>query len=291
MSTVHLAYLNGVIAPLAETRVSVLDRGFLFGDGVYEMVPVYSKKAFRLDEHLNRLDASLAALRLPNPLVRDAWRRVALELIATHHWPDQSLYCQVTRGAASLGAASRDQLFPVPIAPTVFMTVLPLRMASAETKARGVCAISITDQRWGRCDVKSLNLLANVLGRQEADDAGCAEAIQFDNGWLTEGTASTIFVIRDGVLRVPPPSPKMLPGITCDVVLELAAANAIPFERRALSEAEVRGADELWMASSTREVLAIVALDGQPVGAGVPGPLALQMDALYQRYKNQVMRA
>jgi D-alanine transaminase len=291
MSPVHLAYLNGHIGPLAEARVSVMDRGFLFGDGVYEMVPVYSKKAFRLDEHLNRLDASLAAVRLPNPLAREAWQRIAQELIAAHDWPDQSLYCQVTRGVASLGAASRDQLFPVPIVPTVLMTVLPLVVASAETKARGVRAISIHDQRWARCDVKSLNLLANVLGRQAADDAGCAEAIQFDHGWLTEGTASTIFVVRDGVLCVPPPSPKILPGITCDVVLELAAANGIACERRALTEAEVRSADEVWMASSTREVLAVVDLDGQAIGAGVPGPMALQMDALYQRYKNQVMRA
>ena len=286
MNPPHFAWLNGVITPLAEARVSVLDRGFLFGDGVYEMVPVYSKKPFRLDDHLNRLEASLTAVRLPYPLTRAAWRDAIADLIARHEWQDQSVYLQITRGVAT-----RDHVFPVPTVPTVFMTVLPLTMASAADKARGVCAISVPDQRWGRCDVKSLNLLANVLARQQADDAGCVEAVQFDNGWLTEGTASTIVVVRDGGLIVPPASPKLLPGVTCEVVLELAAAHGIPFARRPVDEAGVRTADELWMASSTREIMPIVRLDGAPVGAGVPGPLAVRMDALYQRYKDEVMRA
>lgn len=286
MDAAHFAYLNGVVGPLAEAKISVMDRGFLFGDGIYEMLPVYSKKLFRPDSHLARLEHSLAAVRLPNPLSRVQWRAAMEDLVARHPWPDQSIYLQVTRGVET-----RDQVFPDPVIPTVFMTTLPLVVASAEEKARGVCAISVPDERWARCDVKSLNLLANVLARQAADDVGCLEAIQFAGGWLTEGSASTILVVKDGTILVPPESHRLLPGITCEVVLELAAANHISHERRPVSEAEVRGADELWTASSTREVLAIVSLDGRPVGTGRPGPLAARMDALYQRYKQEVMRA
>jgi len=282
----HCAYLNGTIAPLAETRVSVLDRGFLFGDGIYEMLPVYSKRPFRVESHLDRLEHSLAEMRLPNPLSREQWRAEILRIVDLHPWTDQSVYIQITRGIEL-----RDQVFPDPIVPTVFITTLPLVVATAADKAAGVCAVSVADERWARCDVKSLNLLPNVLARQQAHDAGCLEAIQFDGDWLTEGAASTILVVRDGVVLVPPPSHKLLPGITCEVVLELAEANGIPFERRPVSRAEVLAADELWTASSTREVMAIVTLDGMPVGKGEPGPLAARMDALYQRYKDEVMRA
>jgi D-alanine transaminase len=163
--------------------------------------------------------------------------------------------------------------------------------ASAELKAAGVCAVSAVDNRWLRCNIKAISLLANVLLRQQAVDAECAEAVMLRDGFLTEGAASNIFVVKDGVLLAPPPSNLMLTGITYDVVLELAAANGIPHELRAISEAEVRNADELWMTSSTREIMPIVQLDGAPVGAGVPGPLAQRMDALYQTYKQQVMRA
>jgi D-alanine transaminase len=279
-------YLNGQFLPLTEAKISVFDRGFVFGDGVYELVPVYSKKPFRLDAHLRRLQASLDGIRLASPHAMDVWRDLILRLIDLQGFADQSLYIQVTRGVAP-----RDHAFPQGVAPTVFMFAQPLVTATAEQKAAGVCAVTAPDNRWLRCDIKAISLLANILLRQQAVDAGCAETVMLRDGFLTEGAASNIFVVKDGVLRAPPPSHLMLTGITYDVVLELAAAHGIPHEVRAIGEAEVRAADELWMTSSTKEVMAIVKLDGAAVGAGVPGPLAQRMDALYQAFKHQVMRA
>jgi len=279
-------YLNGQFLPLADAKISVLDRGFVFGDGVYELVPVYSKKPFRLDEHLRRLQGILDGIRLANPHDMVGWRDLILKLIALQDFADQSLYIQVTRGVAP-----RDHAFPKGVPPTVFMFAQPLVTATPEQKAAGVCAVTATDNRWLRCNIKAISLLANILLRQQAVDAGCAETVMLRDGFLTEGAASNIFVVKDGVLRAPPPSNLMLTGITYDVVLELAAAHGIPHEVRAISEAEVRSADELWMTSSTREIMPIVKLDGVPVGAGVPGPLAQRMDGLYQTFKQQVMRA
>jgi D-alanine transaminase len=280
------AYLNGRFLPLAEAKISALDRGFVFGDGVYEVVPVYSKKPFRLDEHLRRLQASLDGIRLANPHGIAEWRELILQLVALQDFADQSLYIQVTRGVAP-----RDHAFPKDAPPTVFIFAQPLVTATPAQKAAGVCAVTAADNRWLRCNIKAISLLANILLRQQAVDADCAETVMLRDGFLTEGAASNIFVVKDGVLLAPPPSNLMLTGITYDVVLELAAAHGIPHEVRAISEAEVRGADELWMTSSTKEIMAIVKLDGAPVGAGVPGLLAQRMDGLYQSYKQQVMRA
>ena len=278
-------YLNGEFLPLAEARIPVLDRGFIFGDGVYEVIPVYSGKPFRLDAHLLRLQASLDGIRLANPHGAESWRTLIAKLIAAQAYDDQSLYVQVTRGVAP-----RDHAFPKGVAPTVFMMANPLVTPSQTLKASGVCAITASDNRWLRCDIKAVSLLPNVLLRQQAVDAGCAETILLRDGFLTEGAASNIFVMKDGVLLAPPKSNFMLPGITYDVVLELAATHGIAHEVRAIPEAEVRSADELWMTSSTREVLAITQLNGQPVGDGRPGPAAQRMDAFYQQYKKQVMR-
>ena len=280
------AYLNGEFLPLADAKIPVLDRGFVFGDGVYEVVPVYSKKPFRLDEHLRRLQASLDGIRLANPHDLAGWRERILHLIALQDFADQSLYIQVTRGVAP-----RDHAFPRDVAPTVFMFAQPLVTATPEQKAAGVCAVTAVDNRWLSCNIKAISLLANILLRQQAVDAGCAETVMLRDGYLTEGAASNIFVVKDGVLLAPPPSNLMLTGITYDVVLELAAAHGMPHQVRAITEAELRAADELWMTSSTKEVMAIVTLDGAPVGAGVPGPLAQRMDGLYQTFKQQVMRA
>jgi len=280
------AYLNGEFLPLADAKISVLDRGFVFGDGVYELVPVYSGKPFRLDEHLRRLQGSLDGIRLVNPYSAAEWRERILQLIALQDFADQSVYIQVTRGVAP-----RDHAFPKGVAPTVFMFAQPLVTATPEQKAAGVCAVSAVDNRWLRCNIKAISLLANILLRQQAVDADCAETVMLRDGFLTEGAASNIFVVKDGVLCAPPPSSLMLTGITYDVVLELAAAHGIPHEVRAIAEAEVRSADELWMTSSTKEIMAIVKLDGVPVGAGVPGPLAIRMDALYQTFKREVMRS
>ncbi|OJY56317.1 D-amino acid aminotransferase [Thiobacillus sp. 0-1251] len=284
-------YLNGQFLPLAEAKVSVLDRGFVFGDGVYELVPVYSGKPFRLDAHLRRLQFSLDGIRLANPHSVGEWRERILQLIAQQDFADQSVYIQVTRGTPAEGQPLRDHAFPSNVSPTVFMFAQPLVTATSAQKAAGVCAVSAVDNRWLRCNIKAISLLANLLLRQQAVDADCAETVMLRDGFLTEGAASNIFVVKDDVLRAPPPSSLMLTGITYDVVLELAAAHDIPHEVRAITEAEVRGADELWMTSSTKEIMAIVALDGVPVGAGVPGPLARRMDALYQTFKQQVMRS
>jgi D-alanine transaminase len=279
-------YLNGQFMPLAEAKVPVLDRGFVFGDGVYELVPVYSRKPFRLDEHLRRLQGSLDGIRLANPHGMAVWRELIVRLIELQDFADQSVYIQITRGVAP-----RDHAFPSGVAPTVFMFAQPLLTASAEQKAVGVCAVSAVDNRWQRCDIKAISLLANILLRQQAVDAGCAETVLLRDGFLSEGAASNVFVVKQGVLLAPPPSHLMLTGITYHVVLELADAHGIPTELRAISEAELRAADELWMTSSTKEIMPIVTLDGILVGAGEPGPLARQMDALYQTFKQQVMRA
>ena len=279
------AYLNGQFLPLADAKIPVLDRGFVFGDGVYELVPVYSKKPFRLDEHLRRLQGSLDGIRLANPNGMAEWRERILKLIALQDFSDQSLYIQVTRGVAP-----RDHAFPKDVPPTVFMFSQPLVTSTSEQKEAGVCAVTAVDNRWLRCNIKAISLLANILLRQQAIDVECAETIMLRDGFLTEGAASNIFVVKDGVLMTPPPSSLMLTGVTYDVVLELAAAHGIPHEIRPISEAEVRAADELWMTSSTKEIMAIVKLDGNPVGTGVPGPLAQRMDGLYQTFKQQVMR-
>jgi D-alanine transaminase len=280
------AYLNGDYLPLGDAKISVLDRGFVFGDGVYELVPVYSMKPFRLEAHLRRLQGSLDGIRLANPHDATGWRERILKLIELQDFADQSLYIQVTRGVAP-----RDHAFPKDTPPTVFMFAQPLVTATPAQKAAGVCAVTAIDNRWLRCNIKAISLLANILLRQQAVDADCAETIMLRDGFLTEGAASNIFIVKDGVLLAPPPSHLMLTGITYDVVRELAVANGMPHAVRAISEAELRAADEVWMTSSTKEVMPIVRLDGAQVGAGVPGPLARQMDALYQTFKQAVMRA
>lgn len=282
-----LAYLNGSFLPLGEARVSPLDRGFLFGDGVYEVIPVYSRRPFRLDEHLRRLANSLAAIRLANPLSLADWRAVVGRLVAEADHDDQSIYLQVTRGPM----AERNHAFPATVTPTVFGLVEPLHTPPAALREQGIAAISAADIRWLRCDIKATALLANCLLRQLAVDAGCAETILFRDGILSEGAASSIFVVRDGTLLAPQKNHLMLPGITYDIVLELAAAQALPTEVRDIADAEVRAADELWLASSTKEVLPIVTLDGRKVGAGgTPGPLYQRMYGWYQDFKREVMR-
>lgn len=283
-------YLNGRFLPLAEAHISPLDRGFLFGDGVYEVIPVYSRRPFRIEEHLRRLQSSLDGIRLANPYSLGEWQRLIGEMIRLSDWDDQGVYLQVTRGAAT-AMPLRDHPFPQPEPePTVFMLPGPLVTPSAAVLTAGATAVTRADNRWLRCDLKTTALLANVLLRQEAVDAGCTETLLLRDGYLSEGSASNIFIVKDGLLLAPPKSNLMLPGVTYDVVLELAAANGVPSEVRPITEAELRAADEVWMTSSTKEVLAITMLDGQPVGTGRPGPLAQRMHALYQQFKNEVMR-
>ena len=283
-------YLNGRFVPLGEACVSPMDRGFLFGDGVYEVIPVYSRRAFRLEEHLARLERSLAAISLANPHRFDEWRDIVGALIAQGEWDDQSVYLQVTRGPMAV----RNHAFPAQAMPTVFGLVEPLVTPPPEQVARGVKAVSAADFRWLRCHVKATSLLANCLLRQMAVSAGCTETVLFRDGVLTEGAASNIFAVKDGVLLAPQKNHLMLCGITYDVVLELAARHGLPVEVRDILEDEVRAADELWLTSSTKEVLAIVELDGRKVGcgdtAGRPGPAFEMMYGWYQDFKRTVMR-
>jgi D-alanine transaminase len=280
-------YLNGSYMPIEEARVPVLDRGFIFGDGVYEVIPVYSRHAFRLAEHLKRLQHSLDGIKLPNPHSVSEWTDILSEIIKRNAPEDQYLYLHITRGVAK-----RDHAFPKPpVPPTVFVLSNPLTTPPAEQLQSGISCITVVDNRWLRCDIKTIALLPNVLLRQAAVEAGCAEAILIrDDAFLTEGAASNIFVVKNGKLLAPPKDNLMLPGITYDVILELAAANGIPHEVRRITKAEVFGADELLLSSSTKEVLAITRLDGKLVGNGKPGAMFDRLLALYQAFKRDVMR-
>jgi D-alanine transaminase len=281
-----MVFLNGKLVPIDEARVSVLDRGFIFGDGVYELVPVYSRVAFRLDQHLARLERSLAEARIRNPHSRAQWRKFIYQLIDAQAFDDQGVYFQVTRGVAK-----RDHAFPKNAEPTVFMMSNPLVNPPQPQVEAGAAAVSAQDNRWLRCDIKSISLIGNVLLRQLSAEADAAETILFRDGRLTEASASNVFIVARGVILSPPKSGLILPGITYDVVAELARANDMPLEFRDVTEAEVRAADEIWVTSSSKEVLAIVSLDCRKVGAGRPGPVFRRMYALYQEFKRKVMRA
>jgi len=281
-------YLNGQFMPIEEARIPVLDRGFIFGDGVYEVIPVYSRHAFRLTEHLKRLQHSLDGIRLQNPHSDGEWTNLVNELIARNAGEDQYLYLHITRGVAK-----RDHAFPKPpVSPTIFMMSSPLPTPPTELLQSGIACVTAPDNRWLRCDIKSIALLPNVLLRQVAVDAGCTETILIrDNSFMTEGAASNIFVVKNGTLLAPPKDNLMLPGITYDVVLELAATNGIPHEVRKVAVAEVFDADELLLTSSTKEILAVTTLDGKPVGNGKPGTMFARLHKLYQVFKRDVMRA
>lgn len=281
-----MIYLNGQWVSLDEARIPVLDRGFLFGDGVYELIPVYARKAFRMEEHLRRLQHSLDGIRLQNPHSLAEWIQLIEQLIASQTYDNQSIYMQVTRGVAP-----RDHAFPKGVAPTVLLMANPLYDPSREQIENGVSAITGKDIRWGRCDLKTLNLLPNVLGRQAAVEQGCVETVMFRDGILTEGAASNIFVVKRDAILAPVKDHRMLPGITYDVVLELAAENGMTSRVGDIAEAEVRAADELWLTSSSREVQAIVTLDGKAVGTGRPGPVYRRMYALYQEFKRALTKA
>ena len=281
-----MVFLNGKFMPLEQARVPVLERGFIFGDGVYELVPVYSRIPFRMDEHLARLERSLAAVRIRNPYSRAEWRDIILQLVAKQPFEDQGVYFQVTRGVAK-----RDHAFPKDAAPTVFLMSNPLVTPPQELVEHGAAAVTAVDDRWLHCDIKSISLIGNCLLRQVSADAGAVETILFRDGKLTEASASNVFVVRGGVILSPPKSNLILPGITFDVVAELAQGAGLPLEFRAVAEAEVRGADEVWVTSSSKEVLAIVSLDGKAVGDGRPGPVFRRMHGLYQEFKQKVMRA
>lgn len=272
------AYLNGEFLPLAETQVSVLDRGFLFGDGVYELIPVYDGRLFRLEQHVGRLESSLSAIRIDNPHSREEWGQLLAELVQRNGGGDQKVYVQVTRGAAK----KRRHEFPEGAVPTVFVMT---RVVDGEPEPVPAKAVTREDHRWGRCDIKAITLLANVLYRQEAFEAGCQETILTRDGFVTEGAVSNVFVVRDDYIVTPPKGRNILPGITRDLVVELATDSSLPCVEAAISEGELREANEIWITASTIEVIPVVELDGRVVGNGRPGPVWNKMRSLFQAYR------
>lgn len=273
--------LNGKFMPLADAQVSPLDRGFLFGDGVYEVIPVYAGKLFRLPAHLHRLQYSLDSIRLANPHDDAAWQHLLQELVDKNGGGQQAVYLQVTRGADQ----GRDHAFPVGIPATVFAMSSPMAGLPESLKENGGKVITLTDIRWRRCDIKSVALLGNVLLRQTATDQECDEAILIQDGYATEGTASSLFIVHGGIIMTPPKSAELLPSITRDVIVELAAQHGLSLREERIPEAELHAAEEVWLASSTREVYAITELDGRRIGNGKPGPHWRRMYDAFQESK------
>jgi D-alanine transaminase len=275
-----VCYLNGEYLPLGEARVSPFDRAFLFGDAVYEVVPVYAGRPFRLREHLDRLARSLAGIRMEPPLTHAGWGGILKTLIERNGGGDQYVYFQVTRGAE----LTRNHAWPAGLVPTVFAFASTLEPVSAALLEQGVAAITAQDSRWARCDIKSTALLANVLLKKLAIDADAFETILLGRGELTEGSSTTVHVVKGGEIHTPPNGHHILPGTTRDVVTELAARSGIPSASRRVTEEELRGADEIWLAFSTRGVLPVTRLDGKPVRTGKPGPLFERVHAAFVSY-------
>jgi len=273
-------YLNGHYLPIEEAKISVLDRGFIYGDGVYELVPVYYRQPYRLRQHLQRLQRSLDGIRLANPRADSAWEQIIRELISRQPFDNQGVYLQVTRGVAK-----RDHAFPTGVPPTVFLMSNPLATPSREQVECGVAVVTAADERWLHCDLKTTSLLGNVLARQLAAEAGAVETILFRNGYLTEASASNVLIAAGGIVVAPPKDNLILPGITYDAVFNLAREAGLPVEVRPVLKAEALAADEMWISSSTREVLAVTTVDGNAFAGGRPGPLFRKVYALFQASK------
>lgn len=262
----------------------MLDRGFLFGDGVYEVIPVFGGKPLRLDEHLDRLQRSMNRVSLDNPMTNEQWHEVFQSLLAKNPGSDRAIYLQVTRGAAPI----RDLSIVADINPTVFIMVNDIKPVDYTRLELGIEAITVEDFRWKACDIKSVSLIANVMIRMQANQSNAVDAIMVRDGLLTEGTASNIFVVHDGVIATPPKSECLLPGITRDLVIELASANGMQVEERDINEDELESADEIWLTSSTREIAPVAKINGQIVGEGRAGEYWKRIIAIYQRYKQEL---
>ena len=281
----QLVYLNGEYLPLDEAKVSVLDRGFIFGDGVYEVIPAYGGKALRFEHHMQRLQNSLDAIRINNPLSNQQWQKIIDKLISEKGSEDQYIYMHITRGVAS-----RDHRFPDETKPTVFVMNSILNTVDPEILKQGVHAVTLDDIRWQYCNIKAIALLPNILLRQQAVDKGAVEAILIRNGNMTEGAASNVFIVSNGTIKTPPKDQKLLPGITRDLVVELAKTHKMPIEEVAITEKEFLAADEIWLTSSTKEILAVTKINEHQVGNGRPGPVWKDMYQKYQDYKETLRK-
>lgn len=280
-------FLNDRFLARDEACISVTDRGLLFGDSVYEVIPAYGGLPFRLTQHLDRLDRSLAAIRLPNPLPRAEWEAVVNQLCDDCHGTDSSIYLQVTRGAYP----SRNHRIPDVTRPTVIAFASPIPPRDPRIASHGITAITVPDIRWHRCDIKATTLLANILAQAEAVEKGADDAIFVRDGLATEGTASNLFIVTGQILVTPPNSDRLLPGVTRDLVLELAAQAGISCREEPITEERLRQADEVWLTSSTREIAPVVRLDGHLLGDGRPGPFWQRMDRLFQKAKQEIREA
>jgi len=279
-----LCHLNGQTLPLRDAKVSVLDRGFIFGDGIYEVIPAYGRRLFRFDEHMERLSRSLAKLRIPNPHSRDGWLALVRELVAAQPAEDQLVYIEITRGVAL-----RDHVMPEGLEPTVFVMTSPMKPPSAEQRHHGVACVTARDFRWERGDIKSISLLGNVLARQISADHGAVETILFRNGFLTEASACNVWVVHEGALLGPPKGEHVLEGIRVELLRELCEEEGIAYNLRPIAEADVLAADEILLSSATKEVLPVTLLDNELVGHGAlrgkPGPVYARLHEAYQRAK------
>ncbi len=276
-----LVYLNGEFQSLSEARIPVLDRGFIFGDGIYEVIPVYGRRMFRAKQHMARLFRSLDAIGIPNPHSEENWMALIQKVMDAHPSDDQMVYLQVTRGVAK-----RAHAFPKEVTPTVFIMTNPLVLPSAQVRADGVACVTMEDRRWLHCEIKSISLLGNVLAAQHAAVSGVTESIQFRDGWLTEGSSSNVWVVKNGVIMGPPKDHLILEGIRYGLLQELCEQHGIPFESRKITQEEVFAADELMISSATKEILPVVRLDAQTIGNGAPGPIYQQLYAAYQAAKH-----
>lgn len=279
-----IVYLNGEFIQQEKATVSIMDRGFLFGDGVYESIPVYQGHILGLTQHLTRLAHSLAAIKVPAPLTAEQWQGVLHELLALNEkqHADQSLYLQVTRGAAPV----RHHAFPAEIKPTVLAICMPPKDISATTLRRGFAAITLEDKRRKDCHIKTINLLPNVLAYQQAQESNCIEAILIRNGEALEGTSSNLFIVKNGTLYTPPLGPQILAGVTREIILQLANQNNIPCKEKTIKEKMLFSADEIWLTGSLKEIYPIIKLNNNLVGNGQVGPLWLTMQDLYQQMKS-----
>ena len=276
-----ICHLNGAYLPLDEARVPVLDRGFIFGDGVYEVVPAYGRVPFCLDEHIARLGRSLGAIGMRDPLGHEAWAALVARLLAGNDPADQCVYIQVTRGVAR-----RDHAFPKDApSPTVFAYSFPFPHVPQALREQGAACITLPDTRWLRAHIKSIALLGNVLARQASAELGAQETILIRDGWLTEASASNVWLVRHGRLACPPMDNLKLEGVRVGLMDELAQAAGIPLERRPVAEWELRCADEILLSSATKEILAVTTLDGRAVATGKPGPVYTALQTAYQAAK------
>lgn len=281
------AWLNGEWCRLDEARISPLDRGFLFGDGVYEVIPVYNRKVFALGPHLKRLQHSLSATRIPNPYTDDDWRKLCHDLIQRHPWTNQSLYIQVTRGLQP----KRDHTPENCLVPTVFAYSNELTPLPESLLQTGIRCITVEDIRWMRCDIKAITLLPNIMMKMAAQEAGADDAILMRNGMVVEGTASNVMIVESHTLVTPPLDHCLLGGITRQVLLHVAKESGLEVKEEPISLLRLHQADEIWLTSSTKEALPVVEIDGQAVGKGVPGPIWKQMRAAYAAAKKRFVEA